>query len=125
MKTWIFPGFLIPIHCDKYFSTDLIFNCMNVYDDYEVGRPEATTLEIVNEKENNLKILRVERYDLLKRRAQLMSDFTIERHQKNEILAQIDEKAKALDQSIAELERWISNFKSKSMNILTQTMFCD
>ena len=98
---------------------------MNVYDDYEVGRPEPTTLEILNEKENNLKILRVERYDLLKRRAQLMSDFTIERHKKNEILAQIDEKAKALDQSIAELERWISNFKSKSMNILTQTMFCD
>lgn len=98
---------------------------MNDYDDYEVGRPEPTTLEILDGKENKLKILRVERYDLLKRRAQLVSDFTIERHKKNEILTQIDEKAKALDQSIAELERWISNFKSKSMNILTQTMFSD
>lgn len=98
---------------------------MDIYDDYEVGRPEPTTLEILNGKENNLKILRVERYDLLRKRANIFSDFSIDRNKKMNILNEIDEKVKILDDTIRKQELWVSNFKQKALNIVFNAMNSD
>ena len=91
---------------------------MNIYGDYEVGRPEPTTLTILNEREDELRLRRIERYNLLKQRAATISDFRIERSLKMKIIAGIDERIKVLDESIKNIEGYIANFKSRAMSMI-------
>ncbi len=97
---------------------------MDFYD-YEVGAPERTTLGILNEKEDALKDLRIRRYDILKNKATIAMNFSIERKDREAMMSKIDEQVAILDESIKSLEAWIANFRRKSWLLTLDAGFSD